>query len=335
MWVWPSHGSLPRFRAGPASAPAPAGSPSSHAQPSASHRRPRHRRRGEYAGAAGSQDQLAQIAATLPPAPDVHGDSPRSATPLLPGDVAQGFIGLGDAADWFSLSAHAGPLAVMVAVVGPWATCTRANLDVLLTLADAQGQALATSNPIAPGLPLAALPAALDAQLPLPGTYYLSVAGAGCGDPSAGGYSAYGSLGQYALVAQYAHASANASAAAPPPAGPKQQGPAPAAAAAAAAAPRLASLWAKPGRRMQLAIEDRSVGESSFQLQRCEGEAGGCSGFARVTVVFSTSGAATGQLYAAVDLVPTAGVYTYRAVACMGASACSGPSNELSAAALK
>ena len=70
-----------------------------------------------------------------------------------------------------------------------------ANLDAVLELRNAAGQLLASSNP------LDGLNASISTTLPAPGTYFLTVRGTGKGDPLLDGYSAYGSVGHYALSA--------------------------------------------------------------------------------------------------------------------------------------
>jgi PKD repeat protein len=90
--------------------------------------------------------------------------------------------------DVFAFTAGAG-----AASFGLAPAARAANLDAQLDLTNATGQVLASVNP------LDALNASLSTTLPSAGTYYLSVRGVGKGDPLNGGYSNYGSLGQYAL----------------------------------------------------------------------------------------------------------------------------------------
>ena len=65
--------------------------------------------------------------------------------------------------------------------------------DIALQLFDASGKLIASANPVGD------LNASLSVNLALPGTYYLSVQGAGNGDPLKTGYSKYGSIGQYSI----------------------------------------------------------------------------------------------------------------------------------------
>ncbi|KQV85898.1 hypothetical protein ASD15_30205 [Massilia sp. Root351] len=68
------------------------------------------------------------------------------------------------------------------------------NLDILVQLRDASGNLLAEANPAD------ALTASLSFNLPAAGTYYVSVEGMGLGDALGTGYSAYGSVGRYAVA---------------------------------------------------------------------------------------------------------------------------------------
>jgi hypothetical protein len=66
------------------------------------------------------------------------------------------------------------------------------NLDILATLLDGNGTAIATSDP-------AGLNASISTTL-ASGTYYVSVTGTGAGDPVTNGYSNYASLGTYTIT---------------------------------------------------------------------------------------------------------------------------------------
>lgn len=113
-----------------------------------------------------------------------------------------GVIGSSADADVFSLWAAAGPLLVIANVVPAQGTFGRANLDVLLRLSDASGTVLATADTIRTGTWLG-LPALMRATLPATGTYYISVHSTGAANPLSTGYSAYGSLGQYGIKANF------------------------------------------------------------------------------------------------------------------------------------
>lgn len=65
------------------------------------------------------------------------------------------------------------------------------NVDVLVTLLNANGTQVSVANP------LAALNASLSFTVATAGTYYVSVRGTGNGNPATTGYSAYGSVGSY------------------------------------------------------------------------------------------------------------------------------------------
>ena len=86
------------------------------------------------------------------------------------------------------LHARAGSVSFKVAgaVVG-------SNLDVALQIIDGNGTVLASANTVN------VLSGAISVNLPAQGTYFLSVTGAGNGDPLKTGYSNYGSLGQYSI----------------------------------------------------------------------------------------------------------------------------------------
>jgi PKD repeat protein len=72
---------------------------------------------------------------------------------------------------------------------------TSPNADLVLTLMDSTGQVLAQNNP------LDLLSATLSFSVQTAGKYYVSVRGTGNGDPFTTGYTDYGSVGTYTLVA--------------------------------------------------------------------------------------------------------------------------------------
>ena len=146
--------------------------------------------RGEYAGANNVQDDYSVMAGNgLPVRADDHGDTSAAAT-VLAGTVldAGGVIERPGDIDMFRVTSGAGTLSVSV---NPAARS--ANLDLLVELRDANGAVLASDNPAD------SLPASLAVPVAA-GTYYIAVKGVGKGDPLNGGYSNYGSLGQYALT---------------------------------------------------------------------------------------------------------------------------------------
>ena len=157
--------------------------------------------RGEYAGANNTQDDFAVMQSNgLPLRADDHGNTAATATVLtgtsaggLTTLTAQGVIERASDVDMFSFAAGAGSASF---TVSPAARSP--NLDALVTLRNAAGTVLATINPAD------AVNASFSATLPATGTYTLSVQGTGKGDPLTTGYTAYGSLGQYALAATVA-----------------------------------------------------------------------------------------------------------------------------------
>ena len=146
--------------------------------------------KGEYPGATNQEDDLAILAALLGYRADDHGDTNAAATPLpapFTGAVS-GTIASSTDVDVFRLESTGGPFAanVLPASVSP-------NLDILAELRDATGALITSGNP--PDLLSAGVSATLSA-----GTYYLSIRGTGKGSPAdVGGYSSYGSIGQYTL----------------------------------------------------------------------------------------------------------------------------------------
>ncbi len=157
--------------------------------------------RGEYSGANNTQDDFAVMQSNgLPLRADDHGNTAATATVLVGTSAGglttlttQGVIERASDVDMFSFAAGAGSASF---TLSPAARAP--NLDALVTLRNAAGTVLATANPAD------AVNASFSATLPATGTYTLSVQGTGKGDPLATGYSAYGSLGQYALAATVA-----------------------------------------------------------------------------------------------------------------------------------
>ena len=145
--------------------------------------------KGEYAGADNQEDDLVTILANgLAYQADDHGNTSGTATVLSGGDplTASGRIGQTGDADVFAFTVAAGTVDIdaSTAPLGP-------NLDLLLELRNGAGTLVASSNPSD------LLAAGLSQAVPA-GTYYLTVKGTGKGDPATG-YSAYASLGTYAL----------------------------------------------------------------------------------------------------------------------------------------
>ena len=159
--------------------------------------------KGEYATATNVQDDYAVMASNgLPLRNDDHGNTSGSATRLagnasggLVSLYAQGVVERPSDVDWFSFASGAGAMSFNVTPA-----VRSANLDVLVELRDSAGNLLASANPGD------ALPASISHNAAAAGTYYLSVQGVGMGDAANGGYSDYGSIGQYAVSGSVAAA---------------------------------------------------------------------------------------------------------------------------------
>jgi PKD repeat protein len=146
--------------------------------------------RGEYANANNTEDDLGEMLSNgLAYRPDDIGGTAGSAAVLPTGATiaVDGRIEQNTDVDVVSFAAGAGEVTLDVkpAGIGP-------NLDVAAELRDAAGGLVAASNP-------ADLLAASITATVSEGTYYLSIRGAGKGDPTTG-YSSYGSLGEYTVT---------------------------------------------------------------------------------------------------------------------------------------
>lgn len=156
--------------------------------------------RGEYAGANNKEDDFV-IAQTygLPMRLDDFGSDIEKATPFVEyntgGMISGSMDGIIESMldrDVFAISAGPGPLnaTVIPAMRSP-------NTDLVLTLRDAAGNVLASTNPFNQ------LSSVLYYSVPAQGTYYLEVMGTGQGDAVVNGYSNYGSVGNFRLSANY------------------------------------------------------------------------------------------------------------------------------------
>ena len=161
--------------------------------------------RGEYGGADNGEDDLAVITGRngFGYRADDHGRGFAAAADLAfsGGAAARSFAASGIVernadVDAFRFATTGGAFAVRADIAG-----RGANLDVKLVLRNAGGTVVAAANPS--GQVWADLHATLAA-----GEYVLEVSGAGDGDPAAGGYSDYGSLGAYRLNGSVAGGSA-------------------------------------------------------------------------------------------------------------------------------
>jgi PKD repeat protein len=156
--------------------------------------------RGEYSGANNMEDDFV-VAQTfgLPLRLDDFGSDINKATPFVEfnsgGMISGSMDGVIESmldSDVFAISAGPGPLnaTVIPAMRSP-------NTDLVLTLRDATGGVLASTNP------LNQLSSVLYYSVPSQGTYFLEVKGTGQGDAIVNGYSNYGSVGNFRLSASY------------------------------------------------------------------------------------------------------------------------------------
>jgi serralysin len=115
----------------------------------------------------------------------------------FPGGLrASGIIETRDDTDTFAFSLTDSAILSIVAKPAP----RGANLDIQLELLDSRQNVIAISNP----------PDLLDASIMIKvsrGDYYVRIEGVGKGNPLSGGYSDYGSLGQYTLLVGIQHRS--------------------------------------------------------------------------------------------------------------------------------
>jgi len=88
-------------------------------------------------------------------------------------------------------------LRVLVQPQWPQSTMGRSNLNLALTVLDANG------NPVPGGSQRGIGIAAYSVTLPAAGIYYTTIVGVGAGDPVTTGYSSYGSRGVYQLFVTY------------------------------------------------------------------------------------------------------------------------------------
>lgn len=148
--------------------------------------------RGEYLSANNKEDDLAII--TTQNGFTYRGDqqpgTPAGAPALAVSGSSvsgSGILETGSDADTFAFTTTGG--SVSLSALGD---ATSQNLDLLAEILDAAGNTIASSNPDT--LTDATVSASLAA-----GTYFIRVSGVGRGDPLAGGYTDYGSLGQYSI----------------------------------------------------------------------------------------------------------------------------------------
>ena len=143
---------------------------------------------GDYPLSNNTQDQVALITGRIPRLADEHGGALTNATVVSGATLTAGGViaDRGDQ-DWFKLTAGAGTVTINGLVAQP-----SANLNLSLSLVDANGQVLAQGTA-----------AGLGANLSVPvtgGTYYLVVDGKGSTNDPITGYTDYGSLGRFSLT---------------------------------------------------------------------------------------------------------------------------------------
>jgi len=155
--------------------------------------------KGEYPSATRTtEDDLSIIQGYLAYRPDDAGDTTATALALPASSTLStaGIVGASTDLDVYRFSAGAGTTAITVspAALGP-------NLDIYAEIRRPDGSVVAASNPDA------LLTASFSVALPA-GTYYLTVRGTGRLTPlDDGGYSNYGSIGQYTIAGTVPYAS--------------------------------------------------------------------------------------------------------------------------------
>lgn len=156
--------------------------------------------KGEYANANNKEDDFVVAQSNgLPLRTDDYGSTiplaaafPATDTGGLTSGTAEGVVETAADRDVFSISAGAGTLSASAVPAA-----RSPNADLVLTLYNSLGTALATVNP------LNDLSATLSYEITQAGTYFIEVKGTGQGTANTTGYSAYGSVGLYKLTASY------------------------------------------------------------------------------------------------------------------------------------
>ena len=150
--------------------------------------------KGEYANANNTEDDLAKIASTtygVGYRADDYGNTIATAGNLsvaANGTVnSAGLIERTGEIDMLRFTTGGGTVNLTFT-----SSAVYKNLDILATLYNSAGTAVATSNP-------AGLNASISTSLAA-GTYYVSVTGTGAGNPATDGYSNYASLGLYTIT---------------------------------------------------------------------------------------------------------------------------------------
>ncbi len=149
---------------------------------------------GEYSIATNREDDLAIITSQngFGYRADDHSDSLTGATEILfenDNIVSFGIIETNTDTDWFSFFL---PASEILIEINPFER--GANLNISASLYDADQRFISTSTFNTENDLGAGFSGTAEA-----GQYYLSITGVGQGDPTSGGYSDYGSLGQYSI----------------------------------------------------------------------------------------------------------------------------------------
>ncbi|MBI5425671.1 MAG: putative Ig domain-containing protein [Opitutae bacterium] len=155
--------------------------------------------KGEYYGANNTEDDLAIMANLLTYRADDVGNTPATATTVVPQGNAISLSGLIEQStdvDYFRLTLGGGTVSVTASPFRSAQYTNGGNLDIRLRLLDANGTVLATANPT--DETRATLTATVTG-----GTFFLEVAPVGVGTPLSNppsGYTVYGSIGQYTVT---------------------------------------------------------------------------------------------------------------------------------------
>ena len=159
--------------------------------------------KGEYNDANNTQDALNIIDANNNNVADRTDDTGNTLATARPLDLfanitnnafAEGVIETTSDTDAFSFHTEGGPVALFVYPSGDWA-----NLAMQLTLCDSNNVVIASNNP------QSSLSASLSTNVPT-GDYSVKVTGVGRNSPLTNGFSAYASLGYYAVTGTVANA---------------------------------------------------------------------------------------------------------------------------------
>lgn len=93
------------------------------------------------------------------------------------------------------VAGQAGAASIQVMGAAPWGGTPRADLNAAVTVRDATGAVVMSGTGV--GI------AQTSFNLPAPGTFTVTLASSGVGDPLVDGFSSYGSRGAYMMVATF------------------------------------------------------------------------------------------------------------------------------------